>query len=496
MSLTEKLQSYINKFNTDDNEYYKQDIDNDNAFRWILENAPRFECPDLTIEEIFYFRLWTLRKHIKTTDDGVMITEFLPSVPWGGKHNTIIAPVHHHIAEAKWLKCAKGILEDYTRLWFEEKSKTYLYSSPIIHAIYMFSVHNNNYDFVCKNIDLLLNYYRTMEEEHKTACGLFWSIDNYDAMEYSISGTGEDLKYQKGIRPTLNSYMAANAYAIACIAKKAGREDIAKEFTAKYEDIKSKITELLWDGGFYKAIHGDDVNNLPKVNELEPLRNVREVIGYIPWAYKLAPEGFDKAFRELKNEDGFKCEYGIMTAEKRHPRFLYECSHECLWNGYVWPFATSQVIDAVISLLNNYEQNTLTNEDLYDLIKTYAESQYMTNDDGKKVCWIDEVRHPLKDDWSSRTILKAWGWLPEKGGLERGKDYNHSTFCNLVIEGLLGIKSVDGKVTVNPRVYDKWDYFKIENLWIAGNEYEITYDKDGSHYGTPGLNVRDRKKAC
>lgn len=490
--LTEKLRIYVDKFNADDNEYYKQDIDNAHAFEWIKENAPLFECPDKTIEEIFYFRLWTLRKHIKTTEDGVMITEFLPAVPWGGKHNTIIAPTHHHIAEAKWLKCAQRILEDYTKLWLEEKSKTYLYSTPFIYALYMYSVHNNDYSFMTENLELLINYYKNTEKEHKTNTGLFWSIDNNDAMEYSISGTTEDLVPQKGIRPTLNSYMAANAYAISEIALKAGKEDIAKEYRAKYEDIKEKLTKLLWDGEFYKSLHGDDVDNLPAIDELSPMRNAKEVIGYIPWAYKLAPQGFDKAFEELKKEDGFKCEYGIMTAEKRHPRFLYECEHECLWNGYVWPFATSQVIDAVISLLNNYEQNTLDNNDLYELIATYAKSHYMTNEDGKKVCWIDEVRHPLKDDWSSRTILKDWGWLPDKGGFERGKDYNHSTFCNLVIEGLLGIKSVDGKVTVNPRVFDKWNYFKIENLHIAGNEYEITYDKDGSHYGVPGLNVTQK----
>lgn len=491
--LTEKIKKYIDKFNTDDNEYYKQDIDNAHAFEWIKENAPHFECPDKTIEEIFYFRLWTLRKHIKTTKDGTMITEFLPPVPWGGTHNTIIAPTHHHIAEAKWLKGAQSILEDYTKLWLEEKSKTYLYSSPFVYALYMYSVHNNNYDFVCQSLDLMLNYYSKMEEEHRTNTGLFWSEDNHDAMEYSISGTSEELVCQKGIRPTLNSYMAANAYAIACIAKKAGRQDIFEEYTKKYEEIKFKITELLWDGEFYKSLHGDDVDNLPTIDELSPMRNAKEVIGYIPWAYKLAPEGFDKAFEELKKEDGFKCEYGIMTAEKRHPRFLYECEHECLWNGYVWPFATSQVIDAVISLLGNYEQNTLDNNDLYELISTYAKSHYMKNEDGKRVCWIDEVRHPLKDDWSSRTILKDWGWLPDKGGLERGKDYNHSTFCNLVIEGLLGIRSVDGKVSVSPRVFDKWDYFKIENLWIAGNEYEIIYDKDGSHYnGEKGLVVTQK----
>ena len=97
----------------------------------------------------------------------------------------------------------------------------------------MYSVHNNDYSFMTENLELLINYYKNTEEEHKTNTGLFWSIDNNDAMEYSISGTTEDLVPQKGIRPTLNSYMAANAYAISEIALKAGKDDIAKKLVRR-----------------------------------------------------------------------------------------------------------------------------------------------------------------------------------------------------------------------------------------------------------------------
>ena len=50
-------------------------------------------------------------------------------------------------------------------------------------------------------------------------------------------------------------------------------------------------------------------------------------------------------------------------------------------------------------------------------------------------------------DWISRTILERWKkekndkgeeWPMNKGGKERGKDYNHSTFCDLIINGLIG----------------------------------------------------------
>ena len=101
--MIQKLREYVEKFNRDDNEYYKQDISNQMAADWMEENIPLIDIPDKVLEEIYYFRWWVFRKHIKTTSDGFVITEFLPEVPWGGTHNTIIAAAGHHIAEAKWL---------------------------------------------------------------------------------------------------------------------------------------------------------------------------------------------------------------------------------------------------------------------------------------------------------------------------------------------------------------------------------------------------------
>ena len=48
-----------------------------------------------------------------------------------------------------------------------------------------------------------------------------------------------------------------------------------------------------------------------------------------------------------------------------------------------------------------------------------------------------------------------------KGGEERGKDYNHSTFCDLLISGLLGLPPrADNIIEVNLLLpSDAWNYF-------------------------------------
>ncbi|MBR5586447.1 MAG: hypothetical protein IKW02_00630 [Clostridia bacterium] len=466
--MKEHLKKYVREFNENDKEYYKQLISNDEAEKWLEENIPLIEIPDKTIEKIYYFRWWTFRKHIKSTEDGCLITEFLPEVLWGGKHNTIIAAAGHHIAEAKWLKCGEKLIEDYTKFWLDEKSYTYLYSSWIIYALYEYCKHINDFSFGIKNIDLLVKYYETTAKEHGTPSGLFWSIDGNDAMECSISGTNVKHEREKGVRPTLNSYMAANAFAISEFAKRAGDSELSEKYFAEYKKIKEKINEILWDGSFYKAIHTGEFET-PSISDIPPERNAKELIGYIPWCFNLAPDGREKAFRELKNTDGFATQFGFTTAEQRHPRYLYETEHECMWNGYIWPFATSQVLSAACNLLENYNQDVLKDREFCDMLKIYAQSHTLT-ENGKTVCWIDEAKDPRTDIWSCREILKNDGWKPERGGKERGKDYNHSTFCDLVLGGLLGIKANQGEISVSPKFIGD---FKVDNLWIGGEKYKI-----------------------
>lgn len=468
------LKKYVEKFNKDDNEYYKQDIENCNACDWLSEQIPLIEIPDKTLEEIYYFRWWVLRKHIKNTEDGYVITEFLPAVHWAGKHNTIVAAATFHIQEAKWLKNGKKICEDYIKFWLDEKGRTYLYSSWLLYSLYELCAHNNDFSFAEKNLDLIINYFDTVYKEHITDSGLLWSVDLNDGMEFSISGGRLSEEEKKGLRPTLNSYMAANAWAIAQFAEKIGKCDIAEKYTTIYKDLKAKITEILWDGEFYKAIHTGKLGET-SFDKIIDGHNVKELIGYIPWCFNLAPARFENAFLQLKDTDGFKSEFGLTTAEKRHSEYLYEYNHPCLWNGYIWPFATAQVLTALNNLLENYNQNVMTNEDLYDILSVYAQSHYSIEND-KKVCWIDEVIHPETGRWTSREKIRELGMIENLGEFEIGKDYNHSAFCDIILTALLGIKAENGKITVNPKIPVDWKEFKVDNLHICGKCYKILYD--------------------
>ena len=131
----ERFRHYVEAFNRDDELPRTQSVDNDHAWEFLRREVPLFECPDPAIEEAYYFRWWTYRKHLKQTPDGFVVTEFLPPVPWAGKFNTISCAAGHHFYEGRWLRDPK-FLDDYARFWFHGRGNPRGYSCWLADALW------------------------------------------------------------------------------------------------------------------------------------------------------------------------------------------------------------------------------------------------------------------------------------------------------------------------------------------------------------------------
>jgi hypothetical protein len=481
------FQHYVDRFNRDDEELYVQHIPNARAWQFLQANIPLFECPDQDIERTYYFRWWTYRKHIKSTPDGFVITEFLPPVGWAGKHNTINCAAGHHFYEGRWLHDPQYLNDDAT-FWFRKGGAVRSYSFWAADALWARFQATGDKDAVTGLLPDLIRNYEEWEKSRLEPDGLFWQIDDRDGMEVSIGGSGK--------RATINSYMYGDAIAIARIAALAGREDVVKTYREKAERIKVLVQTKLWDRGaqFFKTLPRDK-QSLPAA----PLRvgvDVRELHGYTPWYFNLPDQGHEQAWKQLMDPRGFYAPFGPTTAEQRHPKFAVSYQgHECQWNGPSWPYATSVTLTALANVLNKYEQDTVTKADYLKLLTIYARSHSLRHGDGRVVPWIDENLNPQTGDWLSRTRLKTWKngtWDAGKGGKERGKDYNHSTYCDLVISGLVGLRPrPDDTVEVNPLVPpDTWDWFCLDNVLYHGRILTVLWDKTGARYGRgKGLRV-------
>jgi hypothetical protein len=473
---TRLFKHYIDSFNINDEELYKGAIPNAEAWKFLETNIPFLDCPDKVLEETYYFRWWTYRKHIRNTPEGYIITEFLPEVPWAGKYNGISCAAGFHFSEGRWLHDRK-YLDQYAVYWFGGSGSPRTYSFWSAHAIYNYCLVSNDFTLAKKLLPQLITNYTAWEKSNLDSTGLFFQDDGKDGMEVSVCGAEQE----SGYRVTINSYMFGDALAIAKLANRTNQFKLEKEFIQKANSIKKNVQLSLWDpdAGFYKV--------LPRTSHRK-LCSARELHGYTPWMFNMADPGNNIAWKYLMDSTFFYAPYGLTTVERNHPgfRLSYE-GHECQWNGPSWPYATSITLNALSNLLAGSDRKFANESDYYRLLREYAQSHRMKLENGQTVPWIDENLNPITGDWISRTRLKTWDngeWSTEKGGRERGKDYNHSLFCDLVISGLLGLKpQPDKSLMIEPLLPPgTWDYFCLDNVLYHGKILTILYDRTGNRY--------------
>lgn len=455
----ESFHHYVDYFNHMEDENIKQAIPNDSAWQWMKKNIPLFECPQQNFEEMFYYRWWTLRKHIKQTPAGYAFTEFLVQRSYADKYNLISSALGHHIYEARWLH-DQQYLDDYIHVWYRGNNGRHLnklraYSSWAANAIYNRYLVNANSGYVTDMLPDLQTDYAGWETEKKLPNGLFWQYDVRDGMEETISGG----RKEKNERPTINSYMYGNAMAIASIAGMAGKKDIAGLYKAKADSIKALVQQVLWNPAD---------TSFETVKESGQSAGVREAIGFIPWYFNLPDKnsGYEAAWKKITDEKGFLAPYGLTTAERSSPQFRAHGCCNCEWDGAVWPYATSQTMTGLANLLNNYTQSYVNDSTYFHLLELYVESQYHR---GRPYIgeYLDE---------------KNGYWL--KGDQERSRYYNHSTFNDLIITGLAGLRPQAGNMLeVNPLAPEgKWAWWCLDNVLYHGKIITIIWDKDGTRY--------------
>ena len=452
---------YAEYFNSMEDENIVTTIPNAASSEWMRANIPLFDCPQKNFREMYYYRWWTLRKHIKRTPVGYGMTEFLVERSYADRYNLIACAIGHHVMESRWLRDTT-YLHQILRTWYygndgQTMTKMNKFSSWNPAAVYEMWKVQGDADFLLGLRPRLEEEYTRWERTNRLPSGLYWQGDVQDGMEESISG-GRKKQYA---RPTINSYMFGNAKALAAMSRMTGATDKAAQYEQKADTLRNLIENRLWneEQQFFETLRGDSS------------ANVREAIGYIPWYFNLPEVGskYDVAWQQLLDEKGFSAPYGLTTAERRHPEFRSHGVGKCEWDGPIWPFATSQTLTALANYLNKayganrpYEAYKL----FFQQMQRYVESQHHRG-------------RPYIGEYLDET---NGAWL--MGDCERSRYYNHSTFNDLIITGICGLRpQADGSIVVNPLIpQDTWDYFCLDGVSYRGHSLTIIWDKDGQRY--------------
>lgn len=452
---------------------------------WYRDHIPFFECPDADITTTYYYRWELLTKHLTygSPNSGYSFTEFIDRPFWSGAYGAISCPAGHQLYEARWLRRPQ-IARDYARYWFRTPgAQPRNYSTWLADSVWAVHEVQDDADFARDLLpDLVKNYGEWERRQFVPEIGLFWQNGHDDGMEFNINSrqTKDILRGAPGYRPSFNSYMWADATAIARIAELAGDQQTAEQFRAKAQGIKHELQAKLWDESrqfFFPMFQRDEERDgeTVKANTLtyqsgqfagDP--HGRELIGYVPWQFNLPDDGrgYEAAWKFLMDSEYFRAPFGPMTVERHDPQFLLKNSC-CWWSGQSWPYATTQTLKAAANLLRNYRQTVLTSADYIELLRTYTLSH---RKNGRP--YLAEAVHP------------ETGSFEGHDGYNHSEHYFHSGYCDLIITGLVGlVPRADDLVEVQPLAPDDWAYFALDDVHYHGRRLSIVWDRDGKRYG-------------
>jgi hypothetical protein len=460
-------------------------------FDWFKRNIPFFDCPDADMVTTYYYRWELVTKHLiyGSPNSGYSFTEFIDRPFWSGAYGAISCPAGHQLYEVRWLNDSR-YARDYSRYWFRaEGAQPRRYGCWIADGVWAaHEVHPD--DVFVRDLlgDLKNNYAEWEKRQFVPEVGLFWQNGHDDGMEYNITSrqTQDIVRGANGYRPSFNSYMWADALAIARVARLAGDEATAMTYEAKAASLKEKLQKLLWDPKrefffpMFMRDERDKEGNIVKAltltyqsGKFAGNEHGREEIGFVPWQFNLPDAGHERAWKFLMDHDYFFADFGPSTVERNDPQFLLQKTC-CWWSGQSWPYATAQTLKALANLLQNYKQSVITRDDYVKLLHIYAASHRKNGQP-----YLAEACHPDTGSWEGHDSYN------------HSEHYFHSSFNDLIITGLIGLKPrADDVVEIDPLAPHEWDYFALEDVPYRGRKLTVVWDRDGKHYGLgAGLRV-------
>ena len=202
----------------------------------------------------------------------------------------------------------------------------------------------------------------------------------------------------------------------------------------------------------------------------------------------------------------------MTTAERRHRCFNFSTWCQTSWHGPVWPFESSKLGTALIHALHDVRHRAsyatfVRPADFFGFLATYARmhTRGRARDVPNGEPFVGESFHGDDGYWLTREIM----YQRNTGDRRRGDHYFHSSFCDLVLSGLVGLHVELGRaegaghdrqsplqdlaalLVVEP-LFDAGalSHFAASSIRIRGRDVAVAFDgSGGAHYGFRGLAV-------
>lgn len=455
---------------------------------WYEDRIPFFESADPKIDAVWYYRWSIYRAHQRDLGaKGFITTEFADDVGWQREpYASLNDASGFHIAEGRWLN-DRRFVSDYIDFMYEGGNDRH-FTDHMADSTWGRYLVDGDRAAVTRHLKVMRHIYGLWEDHMDWSKGLYWVEPLLDATEYTVSsidasGGKDGFGGGHAFRPSVNSYMIANARAIARIAEMTGDTALAEEFEGKAKALQDRMVADLWNPQLAHFTDRYRTHN-EHVSYWDFIR-ARELVGFLPWMFDAVPDEakYAQAWAHLLDPQMLAGEAGMRTVEQSYEYYMRQYRYlgdarECQWNGPIWPYQTTQVLTGMANLLDHYEETgPVTRSTYMRLLRQYTQLHFQ----GDKL--------DLEEDYDPATGKPIVG-------LDRSHHYFHSGYNDLILTGVVGIRPrADDVLEVNPLLPQAGDpealpWFHVERVPYHGHMISVTWDADGSHYGKgAGLTV-------
>lgn len=451
------------------------------------QNVPRLQCDNPDLLKLYYYRWFLVYRSIHSPEDVLcnhqLKGECIYESPYGSSWYDcpIGLPVALHYEECKWMKRPDAVYSD-ARNWSRKLDyywKYYIEQTPM--AIWHLYCQHPDDAFLASMYDSCKEY------ALKDFCP---QQDGYEFLPVVEGSWNTGAEYQpafyqhteepwdwtedvEGVRLGLSkeprklyrldhiSYSIANLIGCAKMAERLGKKEEEQELTALAERSLQALKTYFWSEtkGCFVSI------------DKKTGKQCDEGICYdsfFPYLWNMIGTEYHEGFSVLFDADSFQGEFSLTTVDMHCPMYWFDnCiagpakssvaephPYGCSWNGPVWLYATSNVLDALGAAASI---NSSLKDKWLELFEGYTEVQF------------------LSGDRSTPMVLEHY--RPTDGVTFSGTcDYFHSTWIDLFMKYYAGISvNEEGQVVFSPFAQEE---FVLDGVLLGGNSYRFEQKKE------------------
>ena len=450
---------------------------------WSHETIPSFVSADEALQRQYWHRATSvLRKNLFRVGEGRLTEWGISEGRWSSDWyaNMISYGAGHQIRESRWLRdpqYVRGIIST----WCANEKENGIFPSHIRPGSigdgqYTDWITSTVWDAHCvhpdlealkrwsgalkKNVDGWMSVYDKDNDGLLLVDSHWWTGMEWQPSFFYFNGFDAEQQDQQLERVDLTAYVYGNARNLALVLDAIGDADGAKRYNAIADSIRDATGETMWDDAtsyFYSV--------KPEGHEKAM---VKEVIGVYPFYFSMFANGqerpFVDAWKSILDPSEFWTAWPVASVTKRCPAYSQnELFHGkkatvCMWNGPTWPHANSIVLSAMAATLRDYPQSPVSPRDFQDLLMSFTKAQFLDGD--LAYPWTGEFYNGESSAWRTGE-----------------RDYNHSTYMDIVIADLAGLRPrSDDAIEVRPAIDASMPSFAIDGIRYHNHDVTIAWN--------------------